>query len=85
MLKLKDNVDLKELEKFGFYKDSTDGKYFNDTGSYCDERVSIFVNEDRTFFIEWGYYVMYGEEQERFLIDLIKAGLVEKVGDNEDE
>lgn len=77
MLKIKDNVDLKELEKYGFEKDMT--------GTYCKddilayERVNIFVNNDRTFFIEWGWYVMHNEEQERFLQDLIKADLVEKV------
>lgn len=81
MLKIKDNVDLKELEKYGFVKDIT--------GTYCkgdrfaDERVSIFVNDDKTFFIEWGWYVMRNEEQERFLKDLIRADLLEKVGEIE--
>ena len=80
MLKIKDNVDLKELEKYGYYKDCNNEYYKDD--EYCGERVSIFVNENKTFFIEWGYYIMRNEEQERFLQDLIKAGLVEKVGEN---
>ena len=79
MLKIKDDVDLKELEKYGFEKDTT-GTYCKDD-RLADERVDIFVNNDRTFFIEWGWYTMYNEEQERFLQDLIKADLVEKIND----
>lgn len=81
MLKIKDNVDLKELEKFGYEKDATGTYCKNDR--FADEGVSIFVNEDKTFFIEWGWYVMRNEEQERFLQDLIKANLVENVGEIE--
>ena len=79
MWKIKDNVDLRKLEKFGYDKEC-DGTYVKND-KYCDERVEIYVEEDRTFLIEWGWYLMEGEEQERFLTDLIKANLVEEVSD----
>ncbi len=79
MLKIKDNVDLKELEKYGYFKDCNNEYVKDDV--LAGERVTIYLQENRTFFIEWGWYVMRGEEQERFLKDLIKADLVEKVDD----
>lgn len=79
MLKIKDNVDLKELEKFGYFQDLS-GKYHK-TSKLFGQHVEIFVQEDKSFFIEWGWYVMRGEEQTRFLEDLIQAGIVEKVSD----
>lgn len=84
MLKIKDNVDLKELKKYGYTDDFVTfvGGFLYYKGDYLyDTEVGIFVNKDRTFFIEWGYYLMRGDEQERFLQDLIKADLVEKVED----
>ena len=83
MLKIKDNVDLKELEKFGF--DKSDKEYLK---MICDGRrgqaffLYVFENdEDR---ILWGY--AYGAdgsgdlaEIDNTLFDLIQAGLVEKV------
>ena len=77
--RIKDSVNLKELEKFGYFQDRN-WQYYKDD-RLMGERVSIWVEEDRAFFIEWGWYVMCGEEQERFIKDLIKADLVEKVDD----
>lgn len=77
MLKIKDNIDLKELEKFGYFQ-SSNGEYYKRSELF-GESVEIFIQEDKSFFIEWGWYVMCGEEQDRFLEDLIKADLVEKV------
>ena len=75
MLKIKDNIDLKELEKFGFKK-----RYYNGSKSLVLESE---VNEARDYqdivfelpsrelgFCNWGYDILY---------DLIKADLVEKV------
>jgi len=76
-LKIKDNVDLKELEKFGYFK-SSDNKYVK-IGVFASENVIIWIENNKTFFIEWGWYIMRGMEQERFLKDLIKADLVEVV------
>lgn len=74
VLKFNPDKDMKELEKYGYRKDC-DGKYIKDY-VFADEIVEIWLQEDRSFFINWGYYAMYGEEQERFLDDLIKANLL---------
>ncbi len=84
MLKIKDNVDLKELEKYGFRKTIVyDEKIYYKDCICCGERVEIDIREDKSFDICWGYYTMRGEEQERFIQDLIKADLVEKVESDE--
>ena len=81
MLKIKDNVDLKELEKFGFRK--FDNEYSTDfmIGKYVDcwFKVSCFdrilemkvcSSEDCSVPVEFGCELLF---------DLIKADLVEKV------
>lgn len=77
MLKIKDDVDLKELEKFGFKPD-----YYVDSKVYVKEfRVGIFYKEyiiiwfkDRNIQIRNN-----GQKLLTTLYDLIKANLVEKV------
>lgn len=82
MLKIKDNVDLKELEKFGFK-----AKYNEDTGkikSYAYENKRIEVANRLIPF--WRDYNEYSEINREYydsdivelLYDLIQAGLVEK-------
>ena len=79
MLKIKDNVDLKELEKYGF-KETQFRKYerIYDMEYY---RIDIYVDiDDRTINIQNDNYD--GEfkcEIPDVLYDLIKDGLVEKV------
>lgn len=83
MLKIKDNVDLKELEKFGFQlnEDKTDYEQRID-GNWWDIRV---VNvEDRGlehYTEEIGYWAFTDNDEllEITFDDLIKADLVEKV------
>jgi hypothetical protein len=81
MLKIKDNVDLKELEKFGFEygEEDWDGNkwHFYHSGEiYIDQ-----LNENQPEFERvldtngYGYSDIDGET----LYDLIKADLVEKV------
>ena len=85
MLKIKDNVDLKELEKFGFkmYED-----YYNEKGNlkyyFAGQDLYLFENENeqgkflRTFTdLECGFSMFDVD----ILYDLIKADLVEKVED----
>lgn len=83
MLKIKDNVDLKELEKFGFDKWKTEYSKL-----ICEGRrgqcfiVSVFENDSKR--ILWGYAVgADGSGDTAYidntLYDLIEAGLVEKV------
>ena len=77
MLKIKDNVALKELGKFEF----------KDTGSdyiYGDEYSEfLFVESDKSIGIYFISSHIDGEVSDKILIklfDLIQAGLVEKVG-----
>lgn len=80
MFKIRNNVDLKELEKYGF-KEITlyDEKIYHKDYICCGEGVEIDIREDKNINIYWGYYTIQGEEQEKFIQDLIKANLVEKV------
>lgn len=88
MLKIKDNVDLKELEKYGFKK--SDGFYYRfyeeneNSGIRIGTRIQMFNGA-----ITEGQIVQVGksklgiestnEELATNIFDLIKDGLVEKV------
>lgn len=77
MLKIKDNVDLKELEKYGFKKNSNfpDGWAMVKTykkGNYYQE--DIYVWNDKIIQVN-AIGIL------DTLYDLIKDGLVEKVDD----
>ena len=68
MLKIKDSVDLKELEKFGFEKDKNTYYFkniFNATVLMVFDNRKISNPED--------------DEGNIILYELIKAGIVEKV------
>jgi hypothetical protein len=72
MLKIKDNVDLKDLEKFGFDKVTL---LENNKTYYCHSNICVYM-PSRELHI-------YGELAHHdcdILFDLIQAGLVEKVG-----
>ena len=79
MLKIKDNVDLKELEKFGFEYD--EGYEWQNVicYKYVDENYCIeaFKDEIRMHIFEDGLFIEIPE----VLYDLIKADLVEKIDD----
>ena len=79
MLKIKDNVDLKELEKFGFNYD--EGYEWQNVVcyKYVDEYYCIeaFKDEVRMYLFEEGIFIDIPD----VLYDLIKADLVEKVSD----
>lgn len=76
MLKIKDNVDLKELEKYGFYDNSygyTNRRYsyISRSGTYVNR---IFIHKDR--------HIAFNNPTIKcldLLYDLIQAGLVEKI------
>ena len=72
MLKIKDNVDLKELEKIGVKKiKNYDDKYFTLGEIYvsCFETIMYYGYEAKDDYND-GLNILY---------DLIKANLVEKV------
>lgn len=80
MLKIKDNVDLKELEKFGFIKD---GFYYSKKINYEYYKVEIYIELDRkNIIIQNDYYDSeYACYIPDVIFDLIKADIVEKVDD----
>ena len=90
MLKIKDNIDLKELEKFGFEEYTIDGRGgFGYTLEVCDnkkddEYSSLYVYPigcpfERRLLIECNQESVIADT----LLDLINAGLVEKEGKSE--
>lgn len=89
MLKIKDDVDIKELEKFGFKP-----KYNENTGE-LNRYIKVFENDD-CFWIKievqrkhieidcnswYDFYIESIQNIISFIYDLIQAGLVEKVED----
>ena len=74
MLKIKDNVDLKELEKYGFKLNS------NEEYQLTIEKKNIItiivVEYERTIYVQSIGYVV---KELNVLYDLIKADIVEKV------
>ena len=77
MLKIKDNVDLKELEKFGFElkTDKYTGEYYYLEG-YLNDEIIIYT-ENRVLIL----ITIDCEKINNAIFDLIQAGLVEKVED----
>ena len=76
MLKIKDNVDLKELEKFGFDIEQTKDEY---DVIYGFDSNLLFYKESKIIILPWNKQ----ETALNTLHDLIKADLVEKVEDND--
>ena len=80
MLKIKDNLDLKELEKFGFteYSESWNRCYNS------NEIVTIISKDTRKIIdvdTNYDFFEMKRLGESKRVNDLIKAGLVEKVDD----
>lgn len=81
MLKIKDNVDLKELEKYGFEYNE---KYSYYEDGYDKYDVTIYIlTKDRLLNCStpFDYNVEDTTTHLDTLYELIKADLVEKVGD----
>ena len=81
MLKIKDNVDLKELEKFGFIK----CEYGDRSLVYEHKEISektfqwILINDKREMDLGCEFYDTSLDILQDILFDLIQAGLVEKM------
>ena len=79
MLKIKDNVDLKQLEKFGFKKYNCFGEHYAiQSKEYCT-LVSINLENRIIAFRTTDYRLNEMVEISKILYDLIQAGLVEKI------
>lgn len=84
MLKIKDNVDLKELEKYGFKKEPEKSYYYK---SCSEGELFIWITrgekyKPRHIYFESENYTMILTELDE-LYNLIKADLVEKVESDE--
>ena len=78
MLKIKDSVDLKELEKFGFkeYNDCYSRDYNNDYLTRIDKETREILKVDYEWsFLENKYY----KNSTYKIGDLLQADMVEKV------
>ena len=83
MLKIKDDVDLKELEKFGMFHNPSSEVWLDDK----DYQLLRIYENDRTIELEtiqtsFGNYELSEKLNSKalsILYDLIQAGLVEKV------
>lgn len=74
MLKIKNEVNLKELEKFGFKDTGLEYKWFDSVGYPCDTIRVAKDYKDIRFIIYNSFEGILNK-----LYDLITAGLVEKV------
>lgn len=79
MLKIKDNVDLKELEKYGFEK----GFRFQPLNpllivAIVDTNRKLIIQYSTSGWYDNNYWYLYDKKQDN-VYDLIKADLVEKV------
>ena len=74
MLKIKDNVDLKELKNFMFLEAE---QYYYYPVVDCSVEFRVWKS-DRTLYISVNDYEDYVEDIDK-IYDLIQAGLVEKV------
>lgn len=81
MWKIRDDVDLKELEKFGFEYEEEDGEKY-----WCkylsDNQHKLFIYEDNREIKQGKFVLIFGYEEvkleEKWIQDLIKEGLVGK-------
>lgn len=81
MLKIRNDVDLKELEKFGFeyYEENNKYFYYGFTRADCFSEIRITVDiETKEILIDFDMYADGNRICDK-LYDLIKADLVEKV------
>lgn len=85
MLKIKDNVDLKELKKFGFERADTVDIYSRD----ISDLIRIVILSNKTILLNDIFNEFYGKTKEEqalikeYIEDLIKADLVEKIDNND--
>ena len=82
MLKIKDNVDLEELEKFGFeyeYEENMDGDYCEWCELFVDNQKIIGISTTYNYEVQIYNFNQYQDIILNTLFDLIQSGLVEKV------
>lgn len=80
MLRIKDNTDLKELERFGFVENGVNDKTYIKQWGDKELQAHIVISRDKTQMV----YISTNEGNgwlpiDGVLFDIIQAGLVEKV------
>lgn len=81
MYKIRADIDLKELEKFGFEYEEEDGDKY-----WCkylpDNQHKLFIYEDDRKIRQGDFVLIFGYEEvkleEKWIQDLVKEGLVVK-------
>ena len=88
MLKIRENIELKELEKYGFVNDEIYGRKVKVKKMMTKEKwnaeiVEIdLITRQLQIFVDDEYYENYtNSDTLDFIYDLIKADLIEKVDD----
>ncbi len=77
MLKIKDNVDLKELEKFGF-----EDNVFTKKGLCGEILYQVVITSTHHYLqIRRAYFSNVASSLQDLFYDLIQANMVEKVSD----
>ena len=76
MLKIKDNVNLKELEKYGFKRDYNYKFHVNVVCEFSNNEYIVIYKQTREISIMTNGWQ---HKAEVLLFDLIQDGLVEKV------
>lgn len=78
MLKIRDDINLKELEKYGYSKSSMYGELSYNKDLEDGDTLAIIIDTRTLFLDAWEY-------NEKYLLevadDLIKADMVEKIDD----
>lgn len=79
MSKIRDDIDLKELEKFGFEYEEDDGEIY-----WCkylsDNEHKLFIYEDDREIKQGRFTLLFGYDEvkleDKWIQDLIESGLV---------
>lgn len=90
MLKIKDNIDLKELEKIGFIYDSTTEQYYK---YICEDRRGAGVTMIIGIYHRKIELCFYGDDcgcsgydyLDDTIYDMVNMNMIEKVKENEGE
>ena len=87
MLKIKDSIELDELEKFGFKKYRKN--YIKDCiqSEFCPQRITVDARKTAKKFGSYGYiygiYYYSNEPMLETIVELAEAGFIEKAVDND--
>lgn len=78
MKKIKEDIDLKELEKYGYEEENgVYVKHTNDT--YYGYQVNISIEPYTRIIEKCFYWTFFSFNVEKYIQDLIKAGYVEEL------